>query len=64
MNATSFITFIAYMLRQTGIPYYKGLPATFKLAPDIKKNAIFLSSYSPLNKGRSYTLTTQCFEYI
>ena len=37
MNASSFITFVAYMLRQNGIRFYKGLYVTFKLAPDLKK---------------------------
>ena len=51
MNASSFITFDTYMLRQNGIRFYKGLYVTFKLAPDIKKNTVILSSYSPLNEG-------------
>ena len=37
MNASSFITFVTYMLRQNGIRFYKGLYVTFKLAPDVKK---------------------------
>ena len=80
MNASSFITFDTYMLRQNGIRFYKGLYVTFKLArlyfpigilgqvwylivsipdlctftyfaPDITKNTVILSSYSPLNEG-------------
>ena len=51
MNAISFIAFVTYMLRQNGIHFYKGLNVTFKLAPDIKKNTVCLSSYSPLNDG-------------
>ena len=51
MNASSFITFYTYMLRQNGIRFYKGLYVTFKLAPDIKKNTVNLSSYIPLNEG-------------
>ena len=39
------------MLRQNGIRFYKGLYVTFKLAPDLKKNTVYLSSYSPLNEG-------------
>ena len=39
------------MLRQNGIRFYKGLYVTFKLAPDLKKNKVYLSSYSPLNEG-------------
>ena len=51
MNASSFITFVTYMLRQNGICYYKGLYVTFKLALDLKKNTVYLSSYIPLNEG-------------
>ena len=51
MNASSFITSVTYMLRQCGICFYKGLYVTFKLAPDLKKNTLYLSSYIPLNKG-------------
>ena len=51
MNASSFIIFVTYMLRQNGMRFYKGLCATFKLAPDLKKNTVFLASYSLLNKG-------------
>ena len=57
MNASSFITFVTYMLRQNGKRFYKGLYATFKLAPDNKKNTVYLSSYSPLNKGHVSILT-------
>ena len=57
MNASSFITFFTYMLRQNGKRFYKGLYVTFKLAPDLKKNTIYLSSYSPLNKGNVSILT-------
>ena len=35
MNASSFITFFTYMLRQNGKRFYKGLYVTFKLAPDL-----------------------------
>ena len=51
MNASSFITFVTYMLRQNGIRFYKGLYVTFKLAPDLKKKTVYLSSYSLLNEG-------------
>ena len=64
MNASSFITFGTYMLRQNGIRFYKGLYITFKLAPDLKKTTVYLSSYSPLNEGHPSILTTQRFEYI
>ena len=48
MNASSFITFFTYMLRQNGKRFYKGLYVNFKLAPSLKKNTGYLSSYSPL----------------
>ena len=57
MNASSFITFVTYMLRQNGKRFYKGLYVTFKLAPNRKKNTIYLSSYSPLNEGHFSILT-------
>ena len=57
MNASSFIAFVTYMLRQNGIRFYKGLYVTFKLAPDQKKNIVSLSSYSPLNMGHFSILT-------
>ena len=50
MNASSFITFFTYMLRQNGKRFYKALYVTFKLAPDLKKNTVYLTSYSPLNE--------------
>ena len=57
MNASSFITFVTYMLRQNGIRFYQALYVTFKLAPDLKKNTVYLSSYSPLNEGYFSILT-------
>ena len=63
MNASSFIIFVAYMLRQNCIRFYKGLYVTFKLAPDLKKNTVYLSSYNPLNESYFSILTTQCFEH-
>ena len=57
MDASNFITFFTYMLRQNGIRCYKGLYVTFKLAPDLKKNTVYLSSYSPLNEGHVGILT-------
>ena len=57
MNANSFITSFTYMLRQNGKGFYKGLYVTFTLAPDLKKNTLYLSSYSPLNKGHVSILT-------
>ena len=57
MNASSVITLFKYMLQQIGIRFYKGLFVIFKLAPDIKKNKVHLSSYSPLNEGHFSVLT-------
>ena len=52
MNASSFITFFTYMVKQNGQPFYKGLySVTFKLAPYLKTNTIYFSSYSPLNEA-------------
>ena len=45
------------MLRQNGKRFYKELYITFKLAPDLKKNTVHLSSYSPLNEGHASILT-------
>ena len=57
MNASGFITFFTYMLRLKGKRFYKGLYVTFKVAPDQKKNTVYLSSYSPLNEGHVCILT-------
>ena len=57
MNASSFITLFTYMLRQNGKRLYKGLYVTFKLAPDLKKNTVYLLSYSPSNKDHVSILT-------
>ena len=40
------------MLLQNGIRIYKALYITFKLAPDVKKNTVYLSSYSPSNDNK------------
>ena len=45
------------MLRQNGKRFYKGLFVTFKLAPDLKKDTVYLSSYSPMNEGHVSILT-------
>ena len=45
------------MLRQNGKRFYKGQYVTFELAPDLKKNTVNLSSYSPLNEGQVSILT-------
>ena len=52
------------MLRQNDKRFYKGLYVTFKVAPDLKKNTVYLSSYSPLNEGHVCILTNPCFENI
>ena len=57
MNASSFITFFTYMLRQNGKLFYKGLYVTVRLAPDINKNTVHLSSYSPLSEGHVSIVT-------
>ena len=57
MNASSFITFVTYMLRQNCMSFFKGLYVTFKLALDLKKTTVLLSSYSPLNEGYLSLLT-------
>ena len=56
-NASSIITFFTYMLQENGKRFYKGLYVTFKLAPDLKKNTVYLLSYSPLNEGHDSILT-------
>ena len=45
------------MLRQNGKRFYKGPFVTFKVAPDLKKNTVYLSSYIPLNEGHVSILT-------
>ena len=45
------------MIRQKGKRFNKGLYVTFKLAPDLKKNTVYLLSYSPLNEGHVSILT-------
>ena len=57
MNASSFITFFTYMLRQNGKRFCKELYVTFKLAPYLKKNTVYLSGNSPLNEGHVSILT-------
>ena len=57
MNASGFITFFTYMLRQNGKRFYKGRYVTFKLAPNLKINTVYLSSYSPWNKCHVSILT-------
>ena len=62
MNASSFIAFFTYMLQQNGKRFYKGLHVTFKLAPDLKKNALNLLSFSPLNDGHVSILTNSMLQ--
>ena len=57
LNASGFITFFTYMPRQNGKRFYKGLYVTFKVAPDLKKNTVNLSSNSPSNEGYVCLLT-------
>ena len=57
MNASSFITFLTYMLRQNGKRFFKGLYVSFKLTPALKKNTVHLSSYSPSDEGQVSILT-------
>ena len=45
------------MLQQNGKRFYKGLYVSFKLAPDLKKNTVYLLSYSLLNEGYVSILT-------
>ena len=52
------------MLRQNGKRFYKGLYVTFKLAPSLKKNTVYLSSYSPLIEGHVSILTNSMLERI
>ena len=61
MNASGFITFFTLMLRQNGKRFYKGLYVTFKLAPDLKTNTVYLSSYSPWKRGHVSILTNLMF---
>ena len=56
MNASSFITFFTYMLRQNVIPFVKELFVAFKMAPKIKKHSLYFSSYRRLYKGHSCIL--------
>ena len=62
MNASSFITFFTYVLRQNGKRFYKGLYVTFKLAQNSKKNTVCLTSYSPSNEGHVSILTNSMLQ--
>ena len=56
MNASSFITFLTYMLHQNVIPFWIEIFVAFKMAPNIKKHSLYFSSYRRLYKGRSCIL--------
>ena len=56
INASSFITFFTYVLRQNVIPCWTELFVAFKMAPNIKKHTLYLLSYRPLYKGHSCIL--------
>ena len=58
MNASSFLTFFTYMLRQNVIPFWKELFVAFKMTPNIKKktHSLYFSSYGHLYKGHSCIL--------
>ena len=56
MNASSFITFFTYMLRQNVIPFWKELFVALKMTPNIKTHSLYFSSYRPLYKGHSCIL--------
>ena len=45
------------MLRQNGKRFYKCLYVAFKPATDLKRNTVYLTSYSPLNEGHVSILT-------
>ena len=64
MNRSSFITIGTFMLRQNGIRFYKGLYITFKLAPELRKKSVYLSSYSPLDNGYPSILTKSMLRTI
>ena len=51
MNASSFITFFTYMLRQNVIPFWKELFVVFKMTPNIKKRSLYFLSYRRLYEG-------------
>ena len=56
MNASSFITWLTYMLRQNAIPFWKELLVAFKMASKIRKHSLYFSSYRRLYKGHSCIL--------
>ena len=56
LNASSFITFFTYLLRQNVIPFWKELFVAFKMARNIKKHSLYVSSYRRLYKSHSCIL--------
>ena len=56
MNASSFITFFTYMLRQNVIPFWNELFVVFRMASNVKKHSLYFSSYRRLYKGHSCIL--------
>ena len=56
MNASGFITFFPYMLRQNVTPSWKELFVALKMTPNIKNHSLYSSSYSCLYKGHSCIL--------
>ena len=57
MQNMRFFCCPVYMLQQNGKHFFKGLYVTFKLAPDLKKYIVYLSSYSLLKEGDVDILT-------
>ena len=51
MNASSFITFFTYMLRQNVIPFWKELFVAFKMAPNIKNTHYISRVINPYIKA-------------
>ena len=60
MNASGFITFFTYMLRQNIIPFWKELFVAFKMAPNIKKQSLYFSSYRSLYKTEVFCSKLKC----
>ena len=55
MNATTFITFFTYMLRQNVISFWKELSVAFTMTPK-ETLTIYVSSYRRLYRSHSYIL--------
>ena len=63
MNASSFITFLTYMLRQNVIPFWKELFRAFKMTPNIKETLTIFSELQTLIQ-RSFLYTEVCLKQI